>query len=294
LVLKCFRCFIMERRFFSDLNDPHERTSKMSDLVSLPQSPPAETMSGTIAAEGHLRKREKPSVSIGIAVRRVLIVEDDVALADFLRAELESQRFTVELLHDGEEAVNALAEERRFDLLILDLNLPGLDGISLIEKVRPTQPRLPMLVLTARNGIDDKVKAFQSGADDCLTKPFSLAELLARVQALMRRNSGLIPNCSQVGDLTLLREERRVERNGRRIELTPREFAILEVLMRNAGRPVSRSTLLEEVWNMPAEPSTNIVDVYMKYVRDKVDHPGERKLTHTVRGFGYELRDADA
>jgi DNA-binding response OmpR family regulator len=266
----------------------------MSDLVSLPQSPTAETTNGTIAAEGHLRKREKPSVSIGAAARRVLVVEDDIALADFLRAELESQRFSVELLHDGEEAVNALAAERRFDLLILDLNLPGLDGISLIEKVRPTQPRLPMLVLTARNGIDDKVKAFQSGADDCLTKPFSLAELLARVQALMRRNSGLIQNCSQVADLTLLREERRVERNGRRIELTPREFAILEVLMRNAGRPVSRATLLEEVWNMPAEPSTNIVDVYMKYVRDKVDRPGERKLTHTVRGFGYELRDADA
>jgi two-component system copper resistance phosphate regulon response regulator CusR len=138
------------------------------------------------------------------------------------------------------------------------------------------------------------VTAFQSGADDCLTKPFSLAELLARVQALMRRNSGLIPNCSRVADLTLLREERRVERNGRRIDLTPREFAMLEVMMRNTGRPVSRATLLQEVWNMPAEPSTNIVDVYMKYVRDKVDGPGERRLTHTIRGFGYELRDADA
>jgi DNA-binding response OmpR family regulator len=228
------------------------------------------------------------------AGRRILIVEDDVSLATFLSAELESQQFAVELLHDGEEALAALQGKRRYDLLILDLNLPKLDGISLIQRMRPQHPRLPLLVLTARTRVEDKVNAFQSGADDCLTKPFSLAELLARVQALLRRNSGLIPNCSKVGDLTLLRDERRVERNGRRIDLTPREFAILEVMMRNAGRPVSRATLLEEVWNMPAEPSTNIVDVYMKYVRDKVDHPGERRLTHTIRGFGYELRDADA
>jgi DNA-binding response OmpR family regulator len=149
-----------------------------------------------------------------------------------------------------------------------------------------------MLVLSARNRVEDKVTAFESGADDCITKPFSLAELVARIRALMRRNSGPIPNCSKVGDLTLNREERRVERNGRRIELTPREFAILEYMMRNAGRPVSRATLFEEVWNMPSDPSTNIVDVYMKYVRDKVDGPGETKLTHTIRGVGYELRDA--
>jgi two-component system copper resistance phosphate regulon response regulator CusR len=199
--------------------------------------------------------------------------------------------FTVELIHDGEAALSSL-QDHRYDLLILDLNLPKLDGISLLERVRPAQPRLPMLVLTARCRVEDKVSAFHSGADDCLTKPFSLVELLARVQALMRRNSGLIPNCSKVGDLVLHRQERRVERNGRRIDLTPREFAILEYMMRNSGRPVSRATLFEEVWNMPSDPSTNIVDVYMKYVRDKVDLPGESKLTHTIRGVGYELREA--
>lgn len=230
----------------------------------------------------------------GFAGRRVLIVEDDTALAEFLHAELEAQRYTVDLLHDGEEAMRVLQEQRHYDLVILDLNLPKIDGISLIERSRPIHPKLPMLVLTARSRVEDKVRAFESGADDCLTKPFSLAEMLARVQALLRRNSGMIPNCSTVGDLTLLREERLVERNGRRIDLTPREFAILEVMMRNAGRPVSRTTLLQEVWNSSAEPSTNIVDVYMKYVRDKVDRPGERRLTHTIRGFGYELRDADA
>ena len=198
----------------------------------------------------------------------------------------------VEMVHDGEEALATLQGERRYDLLILDLNLPKLDGISLLKRVKPAHPRLRMLVLTARSRVEDKVSALQNGADDCLTKPFSFAELLARVQALLRRDTGMIPNCSKVGDLTLYREERRVERNGRRIDLTPREFAILEFMMRNPGKPVSRATLLEEVWNMPSDPSTNIVDVYMKYVRDKVDLPGEVKLTHTIRGVGYELRDA--
>jgi DNA-binding response OmpR family regulator len=229
--------------------------------------------------------------SNALAGRRVLIVEDDVALAGFLSTELQAERFAVDVVHDGEAALTLLQAEHRFDLLILDLNLPKLDGISLLQRIKPAQPRLRMLVLTARTHTKDKVKALQSGADDCLTKPFSLAELFARVHALLRRDAGMVPNCSKVGDLTLNREERRVERNGRRIDLTPREFAILEYLMRNAGRPVSRATLLEEVWNMAPDPSTNIVDVYMKYVRDKVDLPGETKLTHTIRGVGYELRD---
>ena len=269
----------------------------MNDSPCMPGSPSSSdpTHETAIAVgPGPSKKKPRNGVLSGTTGKRILIVEDDVALAGFLCAELQSQQFAVDILHDGEEARRALEEKRRYDLLILDLNLPRLDGIGLIERVRPSYPKMPMLVLTARSRVEDKVKALGSGADDCLTKPFSLAELLARVHALLRRNSGLIPNCSRVGDLTLLREERRAERNGRRIELTPREFAILDVMMRNAGRPVSRATLLEEVWNTSAEPSTNIVDVYMKYVRDKVDGPGERRLTHTIRGFGYELRDADA
>jgi len=266
----------------------------MNDLASLPSSPyPPDPSAITMNSAGAGLQRKNHASTVRLAPgRHILIVEDDTSLAAFLSAELESQRFAVDMLHDGEDALHALHENPRYDLLILDLNLPRLDGIGLLEQVRPRHPRMPMMVLTARSRIEDKVKAFQSGADDCLTKPFSLAELLARVQALLRRNSGMVPNCSRVGDLTLMREERRVERNGRRIELTPREFAILDVMMRNAGKPVSRATLLQEVWNMPAEPSTNIVDVYMKYVRDKVDRPGERRLTHTIRGFGYELRDA--
>lgn len=222
--------------------------------------------------------------------RKILIVEDDEALVSFLGDEFREQGFLVDRAADGEAALHALAARFRYDLLVLDLNLPKLDGISLIKRIRPEQPRLPVLVLTARSRMEDKVNALESGADDCLTKPFSLMELLARVKALLRRNSGLIPNCSTVGNLTMYRDERRVERNGRRIELTPREFAILDVLMRNAGRPVSRAALLEEVWNLSSEPSTNIVDVYIKYVRDKIDLPGETRLTRTVRGFGYELR----
>jgi DNA-binding response OmpR family regulator len=226
------------------------------------------------------------------AGRSILIVEEDASLANFLCRELRAGSFTVDSVFDGETALATLQDEGRRDLLILELNLPKLDGMSLLQRVRQARPRLPMMVLSARSRVEDKVKAFQYGADDFLSKPFSIMELLARVHALLRRHTGLIPNTSTVGGLTLYREERRVERNGRRIDLTPREFAILEYMMRNAGKPVSRATLSEEVWNMPHDPSTNIVDVYMKYVRDKVDRPGEPKLTHTIRGVGYELREA--
>jgi DNA-binding response OmpR family regulator len=226
------------------------------------------------------------------AGRSILIVEEDASLASFLCRELRAGSFSVDSVYDGETALSTLQDERKRDLLILELNLPKLDGISLLQRVKQIRPRLPMMVLTARSRIEDKVKAFQSGADDFLAKPFSVMELLARVNALLRRHTGLIPATSSVGGLTLNREERRVERNGRRIDLTPREFAILEYLMRNVGRPVSRAALSEEVWCVPHDPSTNIVDVYMKYVRDKVDRPGEPKLTHTIRGVGYELREA--
>jgi len=225
------------------------------------------------------------------AGRSILIAEEDASLANFLSRELQAGSFAVDMVHDGEMALSALQGERRYDLLIFELNLPKLDGMSLLQRVRPAKPRMPMMVLSTRGRVDDKVKAFESGADDFLAKPFSYCELNARVHALLRRNSGLISNTSAVGDLMLHREERHVERNGRRIELTPREFAILEFMMRNAGRPVTRATLSEEVWNAPYDPSTNIVDVYMKYVRDKVDQPGEPKLTHTIRGVGYELRE---
>jgi len=224
--------------------------------------------------------------------RKVLVVENDDSLAGFLSEELCSQGFQVDRVSDGEAAWDALEARRRFDLMLTSLELPKLDGISLIRRARPEQPKLSIMALSARDRIEDRVHALDSGADDCLNKPFSLMELLARVHALLRRSTGMTAECLTVGDLKLYPQEHRVERNGRRIELTRREFAILEVLMRNQGHPVSRATLLEEVWNMAPDSTTNIVDVYVKYVRDKIDLPGEQKLTHTVRGFGYELRFA--
>jgi DNA-binding response OmpR family regulator len=223
---------------------------------------------------------------------RILIADGDAPLSGFLSSELAEQSFDVSVAADGEQAYEMLQGKVRYNLLIVDLNLPRIDGFALIERVRAIQPRLPIMVLTARNGLGDKVSSFKIGADDYVTKPFSIVEVQARIHALTRRNSGTVPCLSQIGDLTLDREERRVRRNSRRIDLTPREFAILEVMMRTPGCPVARATLLDEVWNMSGEPSTNIVDVYMKYVRDKVDAPGEPRLIHTVRGFGYEIREA--
>jgi DNA-binding response OmpR family regulator len=227
------------------------------------------------------------------AGQHILLVEEDVPLANFLSEELRAEFFNVDSVHDGEAALKALEEGQRYDLMILGLNLPKLDGLTLLQQVRLSKPRLPMIVLSIRSTVEDKVAALEKGASDFMVKPFSFLELVARVRARLRDNSVPIENASRVGDLTLHREERRVERNGRRIDLTPREFAMLEYLMRHVGRPVSRSKLFEAVWNMPHDPSTNIVDVYMKYVRDKVDLPGERKLTHTVRGIGYLLRDEE-
>jgi DNA-binding response OmpR family regulator len=223
---------------------------------------------------------------------KVLIADGDGPLCSFLSSELEERGFVVTVAVEGEQAYATLQEKVRYNLLIVDLNLPGMDGFTLIERVRALQPRLPIMVLTARNRLEDRVASFQIGADDYVTKPFSIVELQARIFALTRRNSGTIPRFSRVGDLTLDRDGRRVERGSRRVDLTPREFAILEVITRTPGCPVSRSTLLDEVWNVSGEPSTNIVDVYMKYVRDKVDAPGEERLIHTIRGFGYEIRGA--
>jgi len=196
----------------------------------------------------------------------------------------------VELVHDGQAALEEVGKNK-YNLLILDLNLPKLDGMALLRQVRPIKPDLPVLVLTGRSRLEDRVTALDGGADDCLIKPFSFHELTARVRALLRRHSKAAGGIVQVADLVLNRSEFRVERAGKKIELTAKEFALLEYLMANARRPVSRSMIMDNVWKSPYDAKTNLVDVYVKYVRDKVDAGDCAKLIRTVRGVGYVLAD---
>lgn len=225
-----------------------------------------------------------------IADLKILVVEDDVPLAKFLARELERRHFQVDVCGDGQKAC-AVLKQPDHHLAVLDLNLPGMDGMDLLKEVRSVRPQLPILVLTARNRTEDVVLGLEQGADDFLMKPFSLKELVARIGRLLRRNALLpVEQPSPVGDLSLNREDHSAHRGQRRIDLTPREFAMLDYLMSRAGKVVSRKELMERVWNVPFDPSTNIVDVYLKYLRDKIEVCGEAKLIRTVRGVGYILR----
>jgi DNA-binding response OmpR family regulator len=219
---------------------------------------------------------------------RILIAEDDEALARFVRQGLEGEHYAVDVFADGEQARTAAAEND-YDLVILDLNLPKLDGVNVLRQVRLKKPSLPVLVLTQRTRVEDRVQCLDLGADDYLGKPFSFSELSARIRALVRRSHLPSESVLAVADLKLDRVERQVERAGRRIELTTREFALLEYLMRNAGRKVTRSMIIEHVWNLTFDTTTNVVDVYINYLRRKVDDGHSTKLIHTVRGVGYEL-----
>ena len=219
---------------------------------------------------------------------RILVVEDDAPLASFVRKGLEAEHYAVDVAGDGELA-RQMAGESDYDLVILDLNLPKLDGIAVLNSIRPKKPSLPVLVLTARSRVEDRVLSLDAGADDCLIKPFSFTELSARVRALLRRGPRTVDTVLRVSDLQLDRVARRVERGGKLLELTSKEFALLEYLMRNAGRRVTRAMIVEHVWNLSFDTSTNIVDVYINYLRRKVDAENSPRLIHTVRGVGYEL-----
>ena len=220
---------------------------------------------------------------------RILVVEDDVPLASFLRKGLEAEHYAVDVAPDGEEA-RWLACACEYDLMVLDLNLPKLDGMGVLRGVRPKRPSLPVLVLTGRSGLEDRIQALDSGADDCLLKPFSFTELSARVRALLRRHPVTATTLLRVADLELDRVERTVRRAGKRIELTSKEFGLLEYLLRNAGHRVTRNMIIEHVWNLSFDTGTNVVDVYINYLRKKLDEGFSPKLIHTVRGVGYELR----
>ncbi len=220
-----------------------------------------------------------------------LVAEDDLPLANLLRKQLASESYDVHLVQDGESAAQA-ATSGKYQLVILDLNLPKLDGLSVLKQVRPNHPKLPILVLTGRTQVEDRVLSLDSGADDCLLKPFSFSELIARLRALLRRNPSLSGTRLQVDDLVLDGKEFRVERAGKSINLSSKEFALLEYLMHNARQAVTRAMIMENVWNMPFDASSNLVDVYVKYVRDKVDAQEYPKpLIRTIRGVGYVLSD---
>lgn len=219
---------------------------------------------------------------------RILIVEDDAALACFIRKGLEAEHYAVDTIGDGQQG-REMVLEFDYDLMVLDLNLPGVDGLSVLRSVRRAKASLPVMILTARNRVEDRVQCLDTGADDYLIKPFSFLELSARARALLRRSHLPSESVLKVRDLSLDRVERKVERGGRPIELTTKEFALLEYLMRNAGRRLTRAMIIEHVWNLTFDSTTNVVDVYINYLRRKVDDGFTPSLIHTVRGVGYQL-----
>jgi two-component system OmpR family response regulator len=221
---------------------------------------------------------------------RALLVEDDATIAAFVERGLREAGFAVDWFADGEAGFDA-AIGQSYDVAIVDLMLPKRDGLSLIDELRRRGVETPVLILSARRSVDDRVRGLQAGGDDYLTKPFAFAELLARVQALVRRASRAPePTTLTVDDLVLDLLSRRVRRGDQIIDLRPREFALLEYLMRNAGKVISKTMILSHVWDYTFDPQTNIVDVLVSRLREKIDRRFEKKLLHTVRGVGYVIR----
>ncbi len=220
---------------------------------------------------------------------RILVVEDEAKVASFIRRALEEESYAVDVCADGARGLD-LARAGCYDLVILDLMLPGIPGLEVLKALRKEQVAAPVLILTARSELDQKVKGLDAGADDYLTKPFAIEELLARVRVLLRRGSGEAAGVLQVDDLVLDPATREVTRGGKRIELTAKEYALLEYLMRNAGRVLTRPMIAEHVWNQDFDTFTNVIDVYVNYLRNKIDRGQERKLLQTVRGSGYTLK----
>ena len=223
---------------------------------------------------------------------RILLVEDDVKIASFVTKGLKEAGFAVDHVEDGEEGLH-LGLTEPYDLAIIDIMLPKLDGLNLIKELRRKGKNTPIIILSAKRTTDDRVKGLQTGSDDYLTKPFAFSELLARVYALIRRASGASePTRLSVGDLSMNLISREVVRAGREIELQPLEFSLLEYLMRNAGRVVSKTMIMEHVWNYNFDPHTNVVEARMSKLRDKVDKLFDKKLINTIRGVGYVLKEA--
>jgi DNA-binding response OmpR family regulator len=221
---------------------------------------------------------------------RILLVEDEKKVADIILRGLKAERFAVDVYHDGQSGWEA-ADTYNYDLIILDLMLPRLTGTEILEKVRRKNSLVPILILTARDGMIDKIKNFETGADDYLTKPFAFAELLLRIKALLRRGPVNRSSVLRVGDLEIDRLSQNVKRAGKKIELTSKEYSLLEYLASQPNRVFSRTMIIEHVWDQSFEGLTNIVDVYVRHLREKVDDAYPVKLLRTVRGVGYSLND---
>ncbi len=220
---------------------------------------------------------------------RLLIIEDEKKVARFIKKGLEEEGYAVDLAFDGEEGL-AMVLDQVHDLIILDIGLPKIDGLQVLKMLRERKVPTPVLLLTVRATIEDKVLGLDSGADDYLTKPFAFQELLARVRALLRRKAEAGPPLLRIEDLVLDPARHLVTRGGERIDLTSKEFALLEYLMRNAGRVLTRAMISEHVWNYDFDTETNIIDVYVNYLRRKIDSGREKRLIHTVRGSGYVFK----
>jgi DNA-binding response OmpR family regulator len=220
---------------------------------------------------------------------RILVVEDEAKVASFIRRALEEESYAVDLCTDGAQGL-AMGEGGGYDLIILDVMLPRLSGVEVLTALRKKAIGTPVLILTAQAQVEHKVRGLDAGADDYLTKPFAIEELLARVRVLLRRGSGAAAGILQVDDLMLNPATREVTRGGQKIELTAKEYALLDYLMRNAGRVLTRPMIAEHVWNQDFDTYTNVIDVYMNYLRAKIDKGHDRKLIHTVRGSGYVLK----
>ncbi len=221
---------------------------------------------------------------------RILLVEDQSKVAGFIRRGLEEERYAVDVAPNGEEAL-ALIDVTPYDLVILDLMLPDIDGIEVCRRLRKREHRMPVLMLTARDELDDKVVGLDAGADDYLTKPFAFTEFLARTRALLRRQEIGKTATLQVADLVLDTATHEVTRAGQPVETTAKEYAVLEFLMRRTGQVVTRTMILEGVWDYDFDPGSNVVDVYIRYLRRKLDDPHPVKLLETIRGSGYRLRE---
>ena len=220
---------------------------------------------------------------------KILVIEDDPTVGQFVKRGLEEQRWGVDLVANGEEGERMAASEA-YDLVILDLRLPGKSGIQVLHTLRARGFERPVLVLTAQDAVDAKVETLRAGADDYVTKPFAFEELLARVEALSRRPKALVSPTIRVGDLLLDQDAREVRRDGTAIDLTPKEYAVLEYLMRHAGKVMSRTLITEYAWGYHFDPGTNIVDVVINHLRKKIDVKHDRRMISTVRGVGYVLK----